>query len=101
MELVQGDTHIFAERGEWFIAENRAVLEGRRPIRDGEIVPACEQSCPAEAIVFGNIRDPNTRVSEAVASSRTYRVLDAIVNTQPAVNYLRKVTFHEVAAGEH
>ncbi|MGE0159635.1 MAG: molybdopterin-dependent oxidoreductase [Gemmatimonadales bacterium] len=81
-------------------AENRAVLEGRRPVRDGEIVPACAQSCPSEAIVFGNIRDPEARVSQVVASSRTYRVLDEIVNTQPAVNYLRKVTFHEVEAGE-
>lgn len=82
-------------------AENRAALEDQRPVRDGEIVPACEQSCPAEAIVFGNIRDPNARVTQVVASERTYRVLDAIINTQPAVNYLRKVTFHEVAAGEH
>jgi len=82
-------------------AENRAALEDQRPVRDGEIVPACEQSCPAEAIVFGNIRDPNARVTQVVASERTYRVLDAIINTQPAVQYLRKVTFHEVAAAEH
>jgi Fe-S-cluster-containing dehydrogenase component len=82
-------------------AENRAALEEGRPIRDGDIVPACEQSCPAEAIVFGNIRDPNARVTQAVQSERTYRVLDAIVNTQPAVNYLMKVTFHEVAEAEH
>jgi molybdopterin-containing oxidoreductase family iron-sulfur binding subunit len=80
-------------------AENRAALEDRRPVRDGEIVPACEQSCPAEAIVFGNIRDPNARVTQVVASERTYRVLDVLINTQPAVNYLRKVTFHEVEAG--
>jgi molybdopterin-containing oxidoreductase family iron-sulfur binding subunit len=82
-------------------AENRAALEEGRAVRDGEIVPACEQSCPAEAIVFGNIRDPNARVTQVVASERTYRVLDAIVNTQPAVSYLKKVTFHEVAEGAH
>jgi Fe-S-cluster-containing dehydrogenase component len=81
--------------------ENRAALEGGRPIRDGEIVPACEQSCPAEAIVFGNIRDASSRVAQAVASERTYRVLDALINTQPAVSYLEKVTFHEVVAAEH
>jgi hypothetical protein len=40
-------------------------------------------------------------VTQVVASERTYRVLDAIVNTQPAVSYLRKVTFHEVAEGAH
>jgi len=82
-------------------AEHRAALEERRPVRDREIVPACEQSCPAEAIVFGNIRDPNARVTQLVESERTYRVLDAIVNTQPAVNYLQKVTFHEVTSGAH
>jgi molybdopterin-containing oxidoreductase family iron-sulfur binding subunit len=80
-------------------AENRAALEEGRDVRDGEIVPACEQSCPAEAIVFGNIRDPNARVAQVVGSERTYRVLDVVINTQPAVNYLRKVTFHEVVAG--
>ncbi|HET9949070.1 MAG TPA: molybdopterin dinucleotide binding domain-containing protein [Longimicrobiales bacterium] len=82
-------------------AQNRAALEGGRQIRDGEVVPACAQSCPAEAIVFGNIRDPDARVTQAVASERTYRVLDELINTQPAVNYLRKVTFHEVDAGAH
>ena len=79
--------------------ENRAALEGGRPINDGEIVTACQQSCPAEAIVFGNIRDPNSRVSQVVSSERTYRVLDELINTQPAVNYLKKVTFHEVTGG--
>jgi len=82
-------------------AENRAALESGRAVRDGEIVPACQQSCPAEAIVFGDIRDPSSRVSQMVASERTYRVLDEIINTQPAVNYLKKVTFHEVSSGAH
>jgi hypothetical protein len=36
-----------------------------------------------------------------VSSERTYRVLDEVINTQPAVNYLRKVTFHEVETGAH
>jgi anaerobic selenocysteine-containing dehydrogenase/Fe-S-cluster-containing dehydrogenase component len=80
-------------------AENRAALEEGREVRDGEVVPACEQSCPAEAIVFGNIRDPNSRVAEVVASERTYRVLDEFINTQPGVSYLKKVTFHEVSGG--
>jgi molybdopterin-containing oxidoreductase family iron-sulfur binding subunit len=84
-------------------AENRATLEGREdPIPlDGEIVSACQQSCPAEAIVFGNIRDPNSRVAQVVQNERTYRVLDELINTQPAVNYLKKVTFHEVESGGH
>jgi len=75
--------------------ENRAALEGR-DLREGEVVPACQQSCPAEAIVFGNIRDPESRVAQVSRDDRTYRVLDVLINTQPAVNYLRKVTFHPV-----
>ena len=80
-------------------AENRAALEEGRDVRDGEIVPACQQSCPAEAIVFGNLRDPESRVSQIVDNERTYKVLDELINTQPAVHYLKKVTFHEVSGG--
>jgi molybdopterin-containing oxidoreductase family iron-sulfur binding subunit len=82
-------------------AENRARVEGQRPVRDGEVVPACQQSCPAEAIVFGNIRDPHSRVAQISQNQRNYRVLDKLINTQPAVTYLKKVTFHEVDSGEH
>ncbi len=81
--------------------ENRARVEGQRPVRDGEVVPACQQSCPAEAIVFGNIRDPNSRVAQVTRNQRGYRVLDELINTQPAVTYLKKVTHHEVESGEH
>ncbi len=82
-------------------AQNRARVEGRRPVRDGEVVPACQQSCPAEAIVFGDIRDPYSRVAQLAQNERGYRVLDELINTQPAVIYLKKVTFHEVESGEH
>jgi molybdopterin-containing oxidoreductase family iron-sulfur binding subunit len=81
-------------------SQNRAVLEGRE-VRDGEVVPACQQSCPAEAIVFGNIKDESSRVARVSENERTYRVLDELINTQPAVNYLKKVTFHEVSDGGH
>ena len=63
-------------------------------------MPACQQSCPAEAIVFGNLRDPESQgFAAGRQSERTYRVLDELINTQPAVNYMKKVTFHEVSAG--
>jgi molybdopterin-containing oxidoreductase family iron-sulfur binding subunit len=81
--------------------QNRAALEGGRGIHDGEVVPACQQSCPAEAIVFGNIRDEESRVAQLAHTERTYRVLDELINTQPAVHYLKKVTFHEVESGAH
>ena len=79
--------------------QDRAAVEGSR-IADGQIIPACQQSCPAEAIVFGNIRDSGSRVAQASIDERAYRVLDEIVNTQPAVTYLKKVTFQEVDSGE-
>lgn len=78
-----------------------AATLANRDIHEGEIVTACQQSCPADAIVFGNIRDSESAVAHAVENERTYRVLDALINTQPAVNYQKKVTHHEVAAPEH
>ena len=70
-------------------AQNTARLDGRGTA-DGEIVPACAQTCPSEAIVFGNIKDPNARVTRVAASGRGYRVLEHI-NTQSAVTYLKRV----------
>ena len=70
-------------------AENNARLENRG-VRDGEIVPACAQTCPGDAIVFGNIKDPESRVARAAAAGRGYRVLEEL-NTQSAITYLRKV----------
>jgi MoCo/4Fe-4S cofactor protein with predicted Tat translocation signal len=64
--------------------------EQERSIRDGEIVTACQQACPAEAIVFGNINDPNSRVSKLKAQSRDY-VLLADLNTRPRTSYLARV----------
>jgi molybdopterin-containing oxidoreductase family iron-sulfur binding subunit len=70
-------------------AEHRARLEGRS-VPDGEIVPACAQTCPGEAIVFGNIKDPNSRVARIAASGRGYRVLEEL-NTQSGIVYLQQV----------
>ena len=80
--------------------QDRAAVEGSK-VQDGDIVPACQQSCPAEAIIFGNIRDPISRVAQSAQNERAYRVLDEMINTQPAVSYLKKVTFHDVESGEH
>jgi len=79
-------------------ANNLATLEGR-PVADGDVVPACQQSCPADAIVFGDAEDPDSAVSHAIHNERTYRVLDELINTQPGVHYLKKVTFHETEGG--
>jgi len=81
-------------------AGNRAALEGRE-VRDGEVRPACQTVCPSDVITFGNIKDPDSRVAELARDERTYRVLDAIINTQPAVHCLTKGTHHDVEAGGH
>ena len=61
-----------------------------RKINDTELETACQQSCPAEAIVFGNINDPNSRVSKLKAESRNYSLLGE-VNTRPRTTYLAEV----------
>jgi MoCo/4Fe-4S cofactor protein with predicted Tat translocation signal len=72
---------------------NHARIEAKkedRPIRDGEIVTACQQSCPAEAIVFGNINDPHSRVAALKADRRNYALLGE-VNTRPRTSYVAAV----------
>jgi MoCo/4Fe-4S cofactor protein with predicted Tat translocation signal len=64
--------------------------EDDRPIRDGEIVTACQQACPAEAIVFGDMNDPASRVARVKADPRTYALL-AELNTRPHTTYVAKV----------
>ena len=81
-------------------AGNRASLE-EREVYDGEVVTACQSVCAANVISFGNIRDHDSRVAAAAGDERTYRVLDALINTQPAVHYLKKVTLHDVEEGGH
>jgi molybdopterin-containing oxidoreductase family iron-sulfur binding subunit len=63
--------------------ENRAV-------RDGEIVTACQQACPASAITFGNINDKGSKVAKLHADERSYQVL-ADINTRPRTRYVAAV----------
>jgi len=67
------------------VKENAAVEE--REIEDGEYVPACAESCPADAIVFGDLDDRESRVSELARSTRAQRMMEDL-GTEPKVYYL-------------
>jgi MoCo/4Fe-4S cofactor protein with predicted Tat translocation signal len=62
----------------------------KRPLADGEIKVACQQTCPANAIIFGNGNDPNSEVSKALKGERTYYVLEEL-NVKPGIGYQTKV----------
>ena len=63
----------------------------RRKLEDGEIVPACAQTCPTGVFTFGDLKDPKSAVSKIIREDpRAYQVL-ADLNTKPAVIYLKKV----------
>jgi molybdopterin-containing oxidoreductase family iron-sulfur binding subunit len=61
-----------------------------RQIRDGEVVTACQAACPTQAIVFGNINDPQSQVARLKAEARNYGLLTEL-NTQPRTTYLARV----------
>ena len=70
-------------------AHNRAKNEGRK-ILDGEIQPACLQTCPTGVFTFGNLMDEQSKVRKMAADQRAYQVM-GYLNTKPAVIYLKKV----------
>jgi molybdopterin-containing oxidoreductase family iron-sulfur binding subunit len=70
-------------------ARRTAKSEGRS-IRDGDIVTACQQSCPTNAITFGDINDPESGVSRVKAISRNYEMLKEL-NTRPRTSYLARI----------
>jgi len=77
----------------------RARVEGR-PLRDGAIIPACAAACPAGAIVFGDLKDPDSRVSRLSAGERGYKILEEL-GVRPAVTYLENVRNPAVEDGGH
>jgi molybdopterin-containing oxidoreductase family iron-sulfur binding subunit len=71
------------------LAKNQALQE-KREVAEGDIQTACQQACPTQAIVFGDLKDPNSRVSQLRNSRRHYEVLHEL-GVRPNVGYLKKV----------
>jgi molybdopterin-containing oxidoreductase family iron-sulfur binding subunit len=69
-------------------AKDLNLPKGRVP--DGMLQTACQQTCPTDAIVFGDMNDPKSRVSKLMAEKRAFRVLE-VLNTRPSISYLSKV----------
>lgn len=80
-----------------------AKIEAKRQgiaLKDGEMKTACEQSCPAQAIVFGDSNDPNSRVSKRMKNQRQYKVLEEL-GVRPSVGYLTLVRHREEEGEKH
>jgi len=71
---------------------DQAAAEGR-PMHDGDVVPACAQVCPTDAIVFGNMADEHSRIHEFAKSKRAFSLLEDL-GADPAVIYLKGGTSH-------
>jgi MoCo/4Fe-4S cofactor protein with predicted Tat translocation signal len=67
-----------------------AAKQGGRPLADGDIRTACQQACPAQAIVFGDLADPESQVSRLARGPRQYHLLGGL-GTRPGVGYLTKI----------
>ncbi|OCX51064.1 molybdopterin oxidoreductase [Mucilaginibacter sp. PPCGB 2223] len=67
----------------------KAKIE-KRSVKDGDIKVACQQTCPTNAIIFGNVNDPESEVAKALKSERTYYVLEEL-DVQPGIGYQVKV----------
>lgn len=79
-------------------AKNRA-RDKDTIVNDGDIVVACEQSCPTKAIVFGDINDPKSRVHQMFQDKRSYKLLEEF-NAEPAIRYLSKIRNSEMESSK-
>jgi molybdopterin-containing oxidoreductase family iron-sulfur binding subunit len=83
------------------IQDGRIRAQGEhRELRDGDITPACAVACPSEAIVFGNLLDPLSRVAALSAEKRGYKVLEEL-GARPAITYLAELRNPHPEGGPH
>jgi molybdopterin-containing oxidoreductase family iron-sulfur binding subunit len=73
------------------LAKNMA-LQGERKLVEGDIQTACQQACPTQAIAFGDLKDPQSRVSQLQHEQRQYKVFEEL-DTRPNVGYLKRVRY--------
>jgi molybdopterin-containing oxidoreductase family iron-sulfur binding subunit len=73
------------------VAGKDHARDEKRRVKDGDILTACQQTCPTQAIVFGDLKDPSSKASTLSKSPRSYHVLEEL-GTRPSVTYLKKVT---------
>lgn len=71
------------------LAAERAARREGRPLRDGEVQPACVQSCPAQALLFGDLNDPDSRIARAWRHPGLETLLGEL-GTRPRVRYVRR-----------
>jgi len=81
------------------VAAKARAREAGREVKDGDMQTACQQTCPTQAINFGNLKDGSAQVSKLARSPRSYHALED-VGTHPAVTYLKKVVRGPAVAGE-
>ncbi len=72
------------------VAGKDHARDEKRTVRDGDIRTACQQTCPTQAITFGNLKDEGSEVTKLAHVPRAYHVLEEL-GTRPSVTYLRKV----------
>lgn len=77
---------------------NKAKDE-KRALKDGEITPACAESCPSDAITFGDLNDPESRVSRLFQNKRSYKLLEEL-NAAPRIAYQTRIRHAERAVEE-
>jgi len=78
------------EKCSFCVQRIRRATRGKRQVPDGEISPACVQACPTDTLVFGDMNDPESKVTRMSKDERGYQVLKNL-GTDPGVTYLKKV----------